>query len=262
VPLVDSHCHLQFERFEADASEVIQRSLDVGMTLIVPSSQLDTSRKAVELAKQYDRIYAGVGLHPIHVVDEEFDYSAYEALARDPKVVGIGETGLDRYRIVGDTPELKAEVFEKQKAVFQQQLDLAESVNKTAIMHCREAYDDMLALLEPRGFRTPSLIHCFLGNRVQVRRFLALGSYVGFTGIITFENCESELHEVVREVPLDRILLETDSPYLSPVPNRGKRNEPLYVEFIARKIAELKGLSYEEVVGATAANAKKVFRIS
>lgn len=261
MPLVDSHCHLQFERFSADAEAVIQRSLDAGMSLVMPSSQLATSQAAVALANKHDRVYAAVGLHPIHVQDEAFDPSAYEALANNRKVVGIGETGLDRYRIIAETEAEEVAIFEQQKAVLLQHLDLAEVVGKTAILHCREAYDDLLALLEQRGLRVQPVIHCFMGDRAQARRFLALGSYVGFTGVITFDNCAPELLEAVREVPLDRMLIETDAPYLAPVPHRGKRNEPLYVEFVARKIAEVKNVPYEKVVEATAENARKVFQV-
>ncbi len=262
MTLTDSHCHLQFERFAEDADAILQRSLEAGMMLVLPSSQLETSRSAVAIANRYERVYAGVGLHPIHVDDEAFDLEAYEALARDSKTVGIGETGLDRYRIKAETPEAKAAAFERQKALFRAQLALAEKVNKTVIMHCRDAYDEQLAVIESRGLRVPSIIHCFLGNRTQARRFLDFGCFVGFTGIITFANCAPELREVVKMVPLDRILLETDAPYLAPEPHRGKRNEPLYVEFVARQIAELKGVSYEEVVESTAVNTKNAFRIA
>jgi len=260
--LVDSHCHLNFEKYDDDYREVISRSLEKGMKIIMPSSQLATSRRAVAIAKDYQDVFAAVALHPIHVVDEEFDDVEYIKLAKQAEVVAIGETGLDKYRIYAVTQAEEEAVFAKQKKVFQQHLDIAEVVNKPVIMHCREAYKEQLKVISKRGLKVSSVIHCFIGNREQVRGFLEFGSYVGFTGIITFNNVESELLEVVKEVPLDKILLETDSPYLTPVPHRGQRNEPLYVEFVARKIAEVKGISYEEVVEATRQNAIKLFNIT
>lgn len=261
MPLVDSHCHPQSEKFSADFREVITRSLAAGMKLVVPSFQFKTSQQAVALAHEYEGLYAAVGLHPIHVNDEYFDRPAYEQLARDSKVVAIGETGLDRYRIIAETAEQEDAIFNKQKEVFNQHFELAEALNKTVIMHCREAYDELLELLEARTIRLPLVIHCFIGNSDQAKRFLMLNCFIGFTGVITFKNCAPELLTIVREAPLNRILIETDSPYLAPDPHRGGRNEPLYVEFVARKIAELKGLSYEEVVEATGINARSAFGI-
>ncbi|USN53213.1 MAG: TatD family hydrolase [Candidatus Nomurabacteria bacterium] len=259
--LFDTHCHLQFEKFDEDHDAVIARCFEAGMKMVMPSSQLDTSQKAVAFATKYPDIYAGVGLHPIHVVDEELDEAEYLRLAQDEHTVGVGEIGLDKYRIWAETPEEEEQIFIKQKKVFLQQLAIAEQAKKTVIMHCRDAYDQLLDVIEERGIQGRHLIHCFMGNRAQAKRFMAFGSYMGFTGVITFKNATPELLEVVKEVPLDRILLETDAPYLTPVPHRGKRNEPLYVEFVARKIAELKGLRYEEVVEATWENAHTVFGI-
>ncbi|MFH0853109.1 MAG: TatD family hydrolase [bacterium] len=257
--LVDSHCHLNYKKYNDDYREVISRSLEQGMKIVIPSSQLATSQRAVEIAKEFNDVYAAVALHPIHIVDEEFDDLEYLKLAKQPEVVGIGETGLDKFRIYAVSEGEEEAIFAKQIKVFKQHLEVAEAVNKPVIMHCREAYQEQLEVIMARGLKVKSVIHCFIGNREQVGGFLDFGSYVGFTGIITFKNVEPELLDVVKETPLDKILIETDSPYLAPVPHRGQRNEPLYVEFVARKIAEVKGISYEEVVEATRENAIQLF---
>jgi len=287
--LIDTHAHINFNPYKDDGDEVIKRTLKEDVWLINVGAQYSTSRRAVQYAKKYPvGVYAAVGLHPIHLEDrifkesidkeaiefsskkEEFDFEKYLALARDKKVVAVGEIGLD-YKI--ENKEKEDEIKEKQKQVFLEQIDLARQIDKPAIIHCRQAYDDLLEVLVAFqdgcarcAFSCPGagseqikgVIHCFVGGMEQAERFLEMGFYLGFNGIITFSE---QYDEIIKEVPLEKILLETDCPYLSPEPHRGKRNEPLYVRYAAEKIAKIKRLKYEEVAEQTTKNARELFGI-
>ncbi|MBI4050801.1 MAG: TatD family hydrolase [Candidatus Doudnabacteria bacterium] len=286
--LVDTHSHLNFQAFREDAGEVISRALDAGVWMINIGTQFETSRRAVELAENYsDGVYAAVGLHPIHLFEhhvdeeetsfnakgEEFDVVSYKELVqRSVKVVAIGEFGLDYYRMPkGENPE---KVKQLQKEVFEKHLNLAVKLDKAAMIHCRssqssqDAYEDILRILDEF---TPSFqkrgegefrfeIHSFTGDWSVAQEFLKRGAQVALNGIITFDKT-GRSEEVVKNLPLDRTLLETDAPYLTPVPHRGRRNEPSYVRHVAEKIAEIKNLSYDEVAEQTTKNARKLFRI-
>ena len=270
--LIDTHSHVNFSAYKDDADEVIRRSLDSNIWMINVGSQYDTSKRAVEMAEKYkEGVYAAVALHPIHLgpskyIDEqevkfqtkheEFDREKYKKLASHPKVVAIGETGLDYYHI--DDEKLK----EKQKQVFKQHLELARDLNKPIIFHCRKAYEDLLDILifnfqfsifNPRG-----VVHCFMGKWSQAEEFLDMGFYLGFNGLITY--CR-DYDKVIKNTPLQRILIETDCPYLTPTPHRGKRNEPLYVKYVAEKISEIKGVSFEKTADQTTRNARELFGI-
>lgn len=280
--LIDTHCHLQFNAYKDDADEVIRRSFDAGVKMIVVGSQKTTSERAVDLAQKYNGIWAVVGLHPIHVssqeVDEEeirfksheekFDYDFYKKLASRPKVVGIGETGFDFYHL----PKTLTfeEVKKRQEESFLAQISLADELNLPLAIHCREAHDFLLTNLkkyiQEGKLKKRGVAHCFSGDWDLARQYLDLGFYLGFTGVITFQPRTSQRQkfettwEVVKKTPLDRILIETDAPYLAPEPYRGQRNEPAYVKFVAQKIAELKNLSYEEVAEQTFKNALRMFK--
>ncbi len=277
--LVDTHCHLNFRAFKDDVDEVVKRTLDAGMKVINVGSQYSTSKRAVDLACQHIRqLYAAVALHPIHLFDvevdedevkfhsrkEEFDRKQYEELAKDPGVVAIGENGLDYYRFPEGVDQ--KEVIAKQKDTFRKHLDLARDLELPFIVHCRSpkqkpdwAYEDIVEILkEYPGMQ--GVIHCFTASIPVARQFLDIGFHISFTGIITFPNAK-DLVEVVKYVPLDRILVETDAPYLAPQQYRGKRNEPLYVRHVAEKIAEVKGVSYNEVEAQTTKNAVALFRL-
>lgn len=253
--LFDTHTHLQFKAFTKDREDVLTRSLNAGMTLVLPSTQADTSRKAVQLSHEHAGVWAAVGIHPIHVLQERFDHDAFLKLAQDEKTVAIGEVGLDRYHLKGGEEE-----FRKQKETLGAFLDLAQEVGKPAILHCRNAYGELFDFLGAFP-NLRAVVHCFTGVWEEARRFLHRGFLIGITGIVTYPDALN-VHEVVRKTPLDRLLLETDSPYLTPVPHRGERNEPLYVEYTARKIAELKGLSFEEVAKRTRENAIIFFNLA
>ncbi len=253
--LFDSHCHPQFPQYDNDREEVIKRTLAAGCGMICVGTDLEDSKKAIELAEKYDGIWATVGCHPNESV-KELKIADYEELAKHPKVVAIGETGLDYYR----TPEKDKQ--EKQKEFFQQLLELSRQVSKPIIIHCRNAHDDLLAILSSR-YLIPNLgprgvIHSFTGTSNDAARYLKLGFYIGLNGIITFSDAYDEF---IKVLPLNKLLIETDAPYLAPVPFRGKRNEPLYVAEVAKKIAWLKGMDYDKIASATLENTKELFKI-
>jgi len=286
--LIDTHAHVNFRAFQDDAKEVLQRALDSGMQVINIGSQIDTSRQCVELANQFETgVYAVVGLHPEHThsqfVDEEethfktreesFDYEAYLELAKNPKVVGIGECGLDYYRLPTDADQSLTK--EKQKAAFRAQVRLAKELDKVLVIHSRPAkgdeslYDDLLAILDEESVGSNVKgqmskgrfeVHSYTGSPEYLQKFLDRGAYVSFNGIITFDKT-GNMEKLVKMAPLNRILLETDCPYLSPVPFRGKRNEPSYVKYVAEKVAQIKNITVDEVAKKTTDNAKKIFRI-
>lgn len=274
--LVDIHTHLNFNAFREDGHEVARRTLERDVWMILVGSQIDTSRRALEYARQYEQgVYAAVGLHPIHLVElkvdreemdasqdvpgfitrkEEFDYGMYRALAKDPKTVAIGECGLDYYRL-HDTEEIK----KKQTETFRKQIALAREVKKPLMIHCRNAYEDLLAILrEEKADEIGGDIHFFAGGWEIAKQFLDFGFHLSFTGVITFAD---QYDEVIKKAPLDRIMTETDAPYVAPVPYRGKRNEPLYVEEVARRIAAIKGISLEKAAYATSENAMRLFKL-
>lgn len=279
MPLFDSHCHLQFKAFDANRDEVIGRCLEKGMQMLTVGTQRDTSAAAVELAKTgHGQIFAAVGLHPVHLhpryVDEkegafksreeDFDYAYYRELAQAPEVIAIGETGLDFYHMPEDMP--REDVVKKQTEVFTQHIKLAQELNKAMVIHCRDAYRELVDLLKQYpGIR--GTVHCFTGNEEEAELLLGLGLHIGFTGIITFppraENPQAQerLLEAVRRVPLERLLIETDAPYLAPAAYRGKQCEPWMVEEVAKKVAELKDLDIALIKNATAENAEKLFGI-
>ncbi|MBI2640304.1 MAG: TatD family hydrolase [Candidatus Sungbacteria bacterium] len=272
--LFDVHTHVQFAAFKDDADSVIRRALDAGVWLVNVGTQADTSAKAIDLAEKYpEGAYATVGLHPLHTEKshhdaqelgttekaleftsrgEEFDYEYYKKLAVHPKVVAIGECGLDYYRLGEETKE-------KQMSVFLRQIELAHDVKKPLMIHCRQAFSDLIKMLHATRYTlhdTPSVVHFFSGTRDDAQKLLDMGFYFSFGGVVTFTR---DYDEVVKYIPLEQILLETDAPYLAPVPYRGKRNEPAYVIEVAKKMAELKSTSLGEVAMRTTANAKTIF---
>lgn len=259
---IDTHSHVNFEKFSADAQEVIQRSVAAGTWMVNVGSQFPTSERAVMLAEVHgDGVFAGVGMHPTHAHDTPFDADAFLRLAGRPKCVAIGETGLDYFRLPEDVARHE-EIKEKQTAILREHIRIAATLDKPLIVHCRCAYEDLIEILraEAGNVKRRGVCHCFVADRSVAERFLELDFHLSFTGIMTFTDDE-KLLDVARWAPLDRVMIETDAPYLTPVPLRGKRNEPLYVEHVARKIGELRGCSFEEVASATTATARQFFRI-
>lgn len=261
--IIDTHAHVNFNAFKDDADEVIKRSLKENVFMINVGSQYSTSKRAVEMAHKYEGIYAAVGLHPIHIVHgsqstvhgkdyEEFNYEKYLELAKDPKAVAIGEMGLDYYHIKEEADQ------KKQKEIFLAGIKLANEVRKPMIIHCREAYDDLLEILKNNPVKKNGVIHCFVGGLKTAQEFVSLGFKIGLNGIITYSESYDKL---IKNIDLKDILLETDCPYLAPAPHKGKRNEPVYVKLIAEKIAQIKQISVEEVEEITTQNAKSLFSI-
>lgn len=281
--LIDTHCHIQFKAYDEDREAVIARCKDKGMILNLVGTQQTTSKRAVELAEQYDWMHASIGLHPIQeyktkVVEEttefmargeEFDEDFYNELAKHPKVIGIGETGLDRFHVPKDV-QTEA-VMQKQKEVFLGHYRVAQQNYLPLVIHVREAHEDMIALLqtlpEAREGRLSGTVHCFSGNQTQAEAYLSFGLFLGFTGIVTFPPKKTDpgrqetLNEVVKKAPLDRIVVETDAPYLAPDIIRGKRNEPVYVEEVVKRFAEVRGISYQEMENRIEENTRRLFRL-
>jgi TatD DNase family protein len=262
MKLFDAHCHLQMAQYDADREAVLARMQEAGMGAVVIGVDYESSKAGLELAKQHDFLWASVGLHPIDNKHEQFDISNYEELARDPKVVAIGECGLDYFSLArkaiaegsGGMDEEQA----AQKERFEQQIALAQKVSKALIIHCRNAHDECVSVLQNTAIanEVPVVIHFFTGPAELASRYLDLGCYLSFPGPVTFTDMYDES---IRVCPMDKVLIETDAPFAAPAPYRGKRNEPLYVRHVAEKVALLKGISLDEVCAQTAATAQKVF---
>src|SRR2546428_10246231 len=253
--LIDSHCHIDDPRFDADREAMIQRARDAGISHFVTiGCDLETSRAAVALAEGHPFISATVGVHPHEVKHiKEGWYAELRALAKSERVVAYGEIGLDYH--YDHSPR------EVQRQRFREQVQLARELGLPIVIHTREAQEDTIAILqEEKACELGGVFHCFSGDAWLAKDALDLGFYLSFSGVITFQNAVM-LRDIVKTVPLDRILVETDSPYLTPAPHRGKRNEPTYVRHVAEKIAELHGLSPQEVEEVTTQNTKRLFRI-
>lgn len=243
--LIDTHAHLNFKAFDKDRNEVIKRCLDNDVWVINASSNYETSKFAIELAEKYQQsFFASVGLHPIHVGEEDFDAEKYRELAKSDKVVAIGETGLDFMK--GDK--------EKQPSVFLQHLKLAKELTLPVILHCRKAHNEMIEILQGEsGVR--GVVHCFTGRWQQAKAYLDMGLYLGFNGIIF----KFDVDDVIKKIPLSRLLIETDCPYLTPSQASTERNEPIYVKYVVERIAELRGESFKRIAEAAAQNAISLF---
>jgi TatD DNase family protein len=281
---IDTHAHVNFSAFRDDAEEVIRRSLDNDTWMILVGTEFKTSNRALHFANKYEKgVYAAVGLHPIHleesVVDsqengneysfvtrgEDFDYGSYEKLAKFEKVVAIGEIGLDYYHL-DPTKDVNA-IKKKQREVFAQQLLLARSLDLPVIIHCRQAHDDLLEILQEfkkeygqiiPNDRPWGVVHCFSGDEDLAWKYFNLGLLISFTGLITFSQ---QWDDLIRKIPLDKIMIETDTPYMAPEPYRGQRNEPVLVQYVAKRIADIKNLKIEKVAEVTFENARQIFRI-
>lgn len=273
--LIDIHAHVNFKAFADDAEAVIRDSLKSGVGMFNVGTQLKTSQRAVELAERFadQPVWAVVGQHPIHTGRFDFDRAAFLELAKHPHVVAIGECGLDYYRLgqfyddanedAGPPPVRSmypAEHKRLQREIFSQQIAIAKQVQKPLMVHCREAYADVAAMLQEAG-SPPFDVHCFTGTWADAKPLLDLDGYLSFTGIITFPKSD-RVQEVVKKMPLDRLMVETDCPYLAPVPFRGKRNLPQYVEYVGRRVAEIRSLSVEAINTKTTENTRRLFRIA
>lgn len=258
VEWVDTHTHVQLVDFNDDKDAVIRRALDAGVWMINVGTDFESSKKAVELAHRYpEGVYAAVGLHP-NDVSPGIDFSELACLAEDEKVVGIGETGLDYFRTEDKEKQ------ELQKEFFVKHLELAQKLRKPLSIHCRSAHEDLITILKANSSKLTAIhgvMHFFGGEGAWEHKdeYLKMGFYLSFSGVVTFSSYDHT--EDIATIPLDRILIETDAPFATPVPYRGKRNEPVYVIETAKKLAEIRGLSTEELAKTTTENAKKLFSL-
>ncbi len=276
----DAHTHVNFVAYDGDREATIERSREQGVGMNVVGTQYDTSKSAVELAERHEHVYATIGLHPIHTSKsyhdkkelgeggkeftsrgEVFDIASYEALGGSKKVIAIGECGLDYYRVDKDTKDVQVKAFVEQ-------IELANKLQKPLMLHIRpalrslgevgNAYEDALEVLDAHA-KVRGNTHFFAGDWAIAKKFLDRGFTLSFTGVITFAR---DYDEVIRNAPLDMLLSETDAPYVTPAPHRGKRNEPAYVEMVVRAIAEIRSDDFEKVREQLLANAMRVFRIA
>jgi len=273
--LTDTHCHLDFNKFDADRSDVIQRAYDVGVSrILIPGLELDSSRAALQLAEANPNIFAAIGFHPTDL--DSWDQGSTIELKRliendsSNNIVAIGEIGIDYYWV--KEPEKQAH----QREALKQQLKLAQAVNKPVIIHMREEHDawfgqaslDLLEILgnwhkelvsqNHRLTRKPGVLHSFNGNLETAQKAIEFNFYIGITGPVTYKNAE-EKRGVIKQLPLSKLLIETDAPFLTPVPHRGKRNEPAFVAHIADKIAEIHNTTREQIAAITFQNASELF---
>jgi TatD DNase family protein len=253
VRLVDSHAHLASKAFDTDRDEVLERARDAGVEAIVEAgTDLASSRMAVRLASEQELVYAGVGIHPHDARTASADALAeIEQLASQPGVVAIGEIGLDYYRDLSPRAA--------QRSAFGRQLELAHRLGLPVIVHCRNAIEDVLAGL--RGWTGRGVLHSYLSGLERLPEVLDCGLLVGVSGPVTYPDAK-EVRWAARQAPMDRLLVETDSPYLTPVPHRGKRNEPAYMGHVVRGLARALGVSPEELAQCTAENARRLFGVS
>jgi len=284
--LVETHAHLDYPDFATDFDDVLRRANEAGVTRIITiGTSIESSRRAVELAEKYPSVYAVIGVHPTNAEQAGEDViTPLRELAKSPRVVGIGETGLDYHHLPsveaakqknvqvfsalqsGTEEQMEASIEDgayksKQADLFEQQLDLAVELRLNVVIHQRDAWDDTLQILRDYGRQISGVFHCFGGTLEQADEVLGLGHLISFTGIVTFKNGAS-VRQVATKVPLDAFMVETDCPYLAPVPFRGQRCEPAYTRLVAESIASARSISLEEIARATTATAEEFFRFN
>jgi TatD DNase family protein len=282
--LIETHAHLDYPDFANDLDDVIRRATEAGVTRIITiGTSVESSRRAVDLAEKCRNVFAVIGVHPTYVAEAGDDVIAsLRELAKSPRVIAFGETGLDYHHLpsVEARKQKSVQVFNalqseteeqleatiedgayksKQAALFEEQLDLAVEFGFNVVIHQRDAWDDTFELMRPYAGKMRGVFHCFGGTLDQANEVFELGHLVSFTGIVTFKNGK-QVRDVAAHVPLDKFMVETDCPYLAPVPFRGKRCEPAYTRLVAEEIARARGLSLEEIARATTATAERFFR--
>jgi TatD DNase family protein len=283
--LIDTHAHLDYPDFASDFDEVLRRATEAGVTRIITiGTSVESSRRAIAVAEKYPNVYAVIGVHPTTADESGEDViTPLRDLAKSPRVVAIGETGLDYHRLpsIELAKERKAQVFakalqssteeqieadihdgsykSKQASLFEQQLDLAAELGLNVVIHQRDAWDDTLEIMRPYSGKLRGVFHCFGGSLEQANEVLDLDHLVSFTGIVTFKN-GTAVREVAAQIPSWKFMVETDCPYLAPVPFRGKRCEPAHTRLVADSIAAARGINIEELAGATTETAENFFR--
>ena len=284
--LIETHAHLDYPDFANDLDDVLRRAVDAGVTRIITiGTSIESSRRAIDLAEKYPAVYATIGVHPTFVEEAEEDvFTPLRELAKHPRVVAIGETGLDYHRLPSEKvakekqvqvmtalrtetdEEIEAQIRDgayksKQASLFQQQLDLAVELGLNVVIHQRGAWDDTLKIMQAYTGKLRGVFHCFGGSLDQANEVLGLDHLVSFTGIVTFKN-GAAVREVAAEIPLWKFMVETDCPYLAPVPFRGKRAEPAHTRIVAEAIATARGVPLEEIAEATTETADGFFRFN
>ena len=284
--LIETHAHLDYPDFANDLDDVLRRAIQAGVTRIVTiGTSIESSRRAIDLAEKYPAVYAAIGVHPTYVEEAEEDvFTPLRELAKNPRVVAIGETGLDYHRLPSEKvakekqvqvmtalrtetdEEIEAQIRDgayksKQASLFQQQLDLALELGLNAVIHQRDAWEETLQIMQPYTGKLRGVFHCFGGSLDQANEVLDLDHLVSFTGIVTFKN-GAAVREVAAQIPLWKFMVETDCPYLAPVPFRGKRCEPAHTRIVAEAIAAARKVPLEEIAEATTETAEKFFRLN
>jgi TatD DNase family protein len=284
--LIETHAHLDYHEFANDLDDVVRRAADAGVTRIITiGTSIESSRRAIDLAQKYPAVYATIGVHPTFVEEAEEDvFTPLRELAKNPRVVAIGETGLDYHRLPSQEvakekqvqvmtalrtetdEEIEAQIRDgayksKQASLFQQQLDLAVELGLNVVIHQRDAWEDTLKIMQPYAGKLRGVFHCFGGSLDQANEVLDIDHLVSFTGIVTFKN-GTAVREVAAEIPLWKFMVETDCPYLAPVPFRGKRAEPAHTRIVAESIAAARQVPLEEIAEATTETAERFFRFN
>ena len=284
--LIETHAHLDYPDFANDLEVVLRRAADAGITRIITiGTSVESSRRAIDLAEKYPAVYAAIGVHPAYVEEAEEDvFTPLRELAKNPRVVAIGETGLDYRQLPSEKvakekqvqvmtalrtetdEEIEAQIRDgacksKQASLFQQQLDLAVELGLNVVIHQRDAWEDTLKIMQPYTGKLRGVFHCFGSSLDQANEVLSLDHLVSFTGIVTFKN-GAAVREVAAQVPLWKFMVETDCPYLAPVPFRGKRCEPAHTRIVAEAIAAARAVPFEEIAEATTETAEKFFRFN
>jgi TatD DNase family protein len=284
--LIETHAHLDYPDFANDLGDVLRRAVEAGVTRIITiGTSIESSRRAIDLAEKHPAVYAAIGVHPTYVEEAEEDvFTPLRELGKHPRVVAIGETGLDYHQLPSEKvakekqvqvmtalrtetdEEIEAQIRDgayksKQASLFQQQLDLAVELGLNAVIHQRDAWEDTLKVMQPYAGKLRGVFHCFGGSIEQANEVLNLDHLVSFTGIVTFKN-GAAVREVAAQIPLWKFMVETDCPYLAPVPFRGKRCEPAYTRIVAETIASARAVPLEEIAEATTETAERFFRFN
>jgi len=263
--LIDTHCHLSFKAFSDDWRDVINRARSKGIQMITVGSQQKTSEEAITIANESDGVFASIGFHPSHADDDEFNYNWFLENANNPKVVAIGECGVEFFR----TPEKEIkEILKKQEEILRKQISIAKQNDLPVILHARNSesesidssYYHLLRIIKDENY-PKCVVHCYGGTWKEAKDFLDFGCMISFTGIVTFKNASEDLIETVKKIPNDKFMIETDAPYLSPEPHRGEENESLFVEYVAQGVAQIKNMPYDDIASITTKNAKDFFNI-
>ncbi len=273
--IVDTHAHLNFDVFDKDREKIIEKCHKNKVLVINVGIDFETSKKAIEIAEKHKGMFASVGLHPLNLdtglvkikdkkerLEKVFDYQKYEKLAKSSKVIAIGEIGLDYY--LKPKTKRKREIFKvKQKELLFEELRLAKKLNLPVIFHCRMAHFDLVQFLKENKevFPKKAVLHSFVGNLEELKEYLNFGYNIGFNGIIFKKIEDIDFKKIIKAVPLEKILVETDTPYLAPPQVKEKRNEPIFVKYIIKRIADIKNLEFEKVAETTFENAKRLFKI-